>query len=548
RLEYVFQTVDVTLDTVDLGGMPLDGSVRAGPYSWTWADAPVTFTVLEGREAALYGQHGGLSRYVYMAAERDTTYRVEALTGTVTSAPTPGAARVDFVFEPIEVEVDTVNQTGAHIAARVIVAHGEPWQDMPVTLGVADGGGLSVYGISFGGRIFSVPSVTVRKDTTHSLDIETGEVTSTPTLGTTRLEYVFQTVDVTLDTVDLNGVHIDGLVSLHDSPDVPAPTVFPALEGKYASSHGSYEGAYRYSYFVINAGTTYSVDVPTGAVTSEATPGTTRIQFVFPLVINRPPTADAGEDQTAEQTTAAGAEVTLDGSGSSDPDDDPLTYTWKEGDTVLYGPTTDAQALVVLPLGSHAVTLIVEDEYGEADTDEVTVVVVDTTSPSLSPPPDVTVEEASPGGTPVDLGMPTVSDLCDPAPAVENDAPALFDVGPTTVTWMATDYSGNVATAQQRVEVIPGSPENQLDNMKELIADAVLSGDLSSELEGSLLAKVDAALDALAGGNKNDAKTAMNQLKALINEVEAQTGKKIDPGVAAEIIERANRLIADLGE
>lgn len=39
----------------------------------------------------------------------------------------------------------------------------------------------------------------------------------------------------------------------------------------------------------------------------------------------------------------------------------------------------------------------------------------------------------------------------------------------------------------------------------------------------------------------------MNDLKALINQVEAQVDKKIDAEVAAEIIERANRIIAELG-
>ena len=42
---------------------------------------------------------------------------------------------------------------------------------------------------------------------------------------------------------------------------------------------------------------------------------------------NKSPTADAGPDQTGVRE---GALVTLDGSGSSDPDDDPLRYRWNQ--------------------------------------------------------------------------------------------------------------------------------------------------------------------------------------------------------------------------
>ena len=37
--------------------------------------------------------------------------------------------------------------------------------------------------------------------------------------------------------------------------------------------------------------------------------------------------------------------------------------------------------------------------------------------------------------------------------SITNNAPALFPIGVTTVTWTATDASGNTATATQTVTV-----------------------------------------------------------------------------------------------
>jgi hypothetical protein len=45
------------------------------------------------------------------------------------------------------------------------------------------------------------------------------------------------------------------------------------------------------------------------------------------ITVNQPPTADAGPDQHVTVAPGDTAMVTLDGSGSSDPDDDPLTFT-----------------------------------------------------------------------------------------------------------------------------------------------------------------------------------------------------------------------------
>jgi len=87
------------------------------------------------------------------------------------------------------------------------------------------------------------------------------------------------------------------------------------------------------------------------------------------------PTANAGPDQEVFTSTGS-ASVTLNGSGSSDPEPGPLTYTWREGATTIAGPTTSATSNVTLNVGAHTITLTVEDGNGGPDTDDVLITVL----------------------------------------------------------------------------------------------------------------------------------------------------------------------------
>lgn len=66
--------------------------------------------------------------------------------------------------------------------------------------------------------------------------------------------------------------------------------------------------------------------------------------------------------------------ISFDGSSSSDPDDDSLTYSWSNGSSLL---GTGPEIELVLPLGTHRVTLTVDDGQGNNDTDAITVHVVE---------------------------------------------------------------------------------------------------------------------------------------------------------------------------
>ncbi len=73
--------------------------------------------------------------------------------------------------------------------------------------------------------------------------------------------------------------------------------------------------------------------------------------------LNQSPLANPGSDQLIECAGPSGASVTLDGSGSSDPDGDPLTYAW----SWTSGSAEGVYPTVLLPLGTTVVTLTVSD-------------------------------------------------------------------------------------------------------------------------------------------------------------------------------------------
>lgn len=130
-------------------------------------------------------------------------------------------------------------------------------------------------------------------------------------------------------------------------------------------------------------------------------------------VINQPPVADAGPDRTVSADAACQTEVTLDGTGSSDPDGDSLAYTWSGP----FGSASGATPVVVLPLGGHLITLTVDDGHGGTDSDEVVVTVVDTTPPAIagvSATPNV-LWPPNHKMRPVSLSA-SAADACDPAP------------------------------------------------------------------------------------------------------------------------------------
>jgi hypothetical protein len=209
------------------------------------------------------------------------------------------------------------------------------------------------------------------------------------------------------------------------------------------------------------------------------------------VVDTTPPVADAGPDLTVEQETHAGTQVMLNGT-ATDICSTRFNFTWSENGAVLATDTnvTKTTLTYTFNLGTHVVTLDAMDMAGNVGSDNVTVTVVDTTPPEINAtvmpdmlwPPNHNYVEVKTNVT--------VYDNCDPSPTLTfvsitssepdngigdgntvNDIVIVNDftfnlnaersgtgMGRIyTITYKATDVSGNYAIATVTVEV----PHNQ---------------------------------------------------------------------------------------
>jgi Ca2+-binding RTX toxin-like protein len=161
----------------------------------------------------------------------------------------------------------------------------------------------------------------------------------------------------------------------------------------------------------------------------------------------------------------------------------------------------------LFPLGTTTVGGVAVDRAGNRAEGAFTITVVDTTAPTLLAPPAITISTCAVPS----LGQPTATDAVS-TPVVTNDAPALFPLGVTVVTWRAVDAAGNASTATQEVtavlgddasccpagtNVIPGTSANDV-LFGTFRADCILGrggNDLILALHGN---------DFISGGDGND--------------------------------------------
>jgi hypothetical protein len=186
-----------------------------------------------------------------------------------------------------------------------------------------------------------------------------------------------------------------------------------------------------------------------GTIRGKAVSGTAFITTSIPE--NKMPVANAGPDIVVNAGATCQATVTLNASASTDPDNNLAEFDWFTPVGVL---GIGQQIQSTFGIGSTVVTMQAVDTFGGSAQDTVSVKVSDTTGPIVTAPAAVPLTNCPNPG----IGQATATDNCSSASMPTSNAPAVFHVGPNTVTWTSSDTAGNLGQAVQSVTVNDTTP------------------------------------------------------------------------------------------
>ena len=193
-------------------------------------------------------------------------------------------------------------------------------------------------------------------------------------------------------------------------------------------------------------------------------------------------------------------------------------------DAALSGicPATDQRG-IVRPFGAGC-------DIGAYESD-----VLDESPPVLTVPAGIVRNATGPDGAAVSYTASAVDDVDGPVEVTcVPPTGATFAIGTTTVACAASDTAGNLAGASFDVHV-----NGAADQLADLLTAVTGVGPGTS-----LADKVIQVQTALSTNHVPDACSGLN---SLINELKAQSGRSISPGVASSLIGNATRIRAVLG-
>ncbi|MCY4027254.1 MAG: putative Ig domain-containing protein, partial [Acidobacteria bacterium] len=410
---------DNTADT-DTGTLSFDITVHANQAPTAHAGAAQT--VAEGDQVILDGSGSSDPE------NQELTYTWTTLSGITLSSPS--AAKPTFTAPDVTGETDYTFT-------------------LTVNDGVQDSAAASV-------------TITVKDDTAPSFGTETVD-DQTEVVHIAMAELVLPVATGGNGTLRYALACASGVTGCTGTPALPPGLSFAAADRKLTGTPDT-PGTYSMEYT--------ATDADDNVTTSDAA----TLTFDITVGANQAPTAHAGDAQTVTE----GDTVTLDGSGSSDPEGQTLTYAWTapSGSGITLSSTTEVEPTFTAPTVSadtpYTFALTVNDGVQASAEASVTVTVENDASPSFPAEPvadqlyvkgkaisTLTLPELTLGnGVNADHDYAWAPELPDgltldsanPASLTMSGVPTAAS-GQTTYTLTVSDRDGDTATVSVNITV-----------------------------------------------------------------------------------------------
>ena len=471
------QSITLPTNTTTLSGTATAGTGAISSYLWTQTSGPGTATI--ATSSALKTTVSGLTAGTYVfqlkVADINLLSSLSTITVTVNAAPNQPPVANAGANQSITLPTNsvTLNGTASKDPDGTIASYSWTKISGPTsgTIVSATSATTVVNTLVQGTYLYKL-TVTDNSGATGS-DTVTVTVNAAANQPPVANAGTAQTITLPVNSASLNGSASsdpDGTIASYKWSQVSGPstatinnfsTATPTVTSLVA-------GTYVFQLLVTdNSGATATAQVKV---------------IVNAAIVNQPPVANAGANQTITLPTNS---VTLDGTGSKDPDGTIASYSW----TKISGPTsgtivsaTTATTVVnTLIAGTYIFQLTVTDNSGASASDTVTI----TVNPAVNQPP------VANAGTSKTITLPTNSVSLDGTKSTDPDGTiasyAWSQVsGPSTATitngttasptisslvagtyifqLTVTDNSGATSTAQVKVTVNAAANVNPIAN------------------------------------------------------------------------------------